>query len=677
MEAFGIYSLKGAVLLFMFWGIYAMCLRKETFYRFNRFFLLVGLFAAALLPLVTIRYVVEVNTSAIPIRLITETVETGASAANQNNASAFVSLCKGWLPVIYLSVLCILLLIRTIGISRLFSVIRKNNGKQNAGYRLIESSDFDGAFSFFRFVFIPENIHHTEKQIILKHEEAHISQHHWFDLLLTNALSLIWWFNPVVRLYEKAIRNNHEYLADQTVLTDCQPTDYQQTLINQWFKTPVFPMAHSFSYANRLKRIHMMKKNISNPLKQFFALLALPGICLFLWSFAEPEYVAKNNSRSSEKDISMHNGEFEVVIKNGILSVNEMEKLPLIVLDEEISNQPLDEINTENFQSMTTLTTTDATEKYGTSGKNGAIEITTKQDDQMLIQVETTHNTKVEDPPVFTKTTEHQRDTTWDVTHIKGKFTKIDVSNQNPDVLVIIDGVKKEDGLNTLNPNDIESLSVLKDHRAIEQYGEEGKNGAILVTTKKSILPDAIKTSLDEKPDFENNSEVKVVGSGPLSYLKNETLDLRPLKKPFSGNDALCIVDGKKIGSLSNLRDINEEEIASISVLKDFVAMKMYGNDAKDGVILVTTKRGRAAAMEEFGYEIKGSVTDEAGIPIENARIIVDANNIYTDKNGTFAMRVIPGDYLTIMAEGYKMQNLWVEEDNTQTSFSIIMIKKE
>lgn len=315
-----------------------------------------------------------------------------------------------------------------------------------------------------------------------------------------------------------------------------------------------------------------MKKNTSNPLKKCSALFALPGICLFLWSFSEPEYVVKNSDHTSEKDISMHNGEFEVVITNGILSVNGIKESPLILLNGDISDKNLHEIDTKNFQSMTTLTTDQATEKYGTNGQNGAIEITTRQNDKMLVQVETTTSTEADSHTIIEEKIEHQEDTT----QIKKPFAEIDFWNSNPDVLVIIDGEKSKEGLNMLEPEEIESISVLKKQASTGVYGEEGKNGVIIITTKKNPFNDTRITP--EKTDTSLNDLAKVVDYGSI-YTTN------------SSNTPLCFVDGQKTDSLQN---IDPNEIHSISVLKGKSATKIYGDESKHGVILITTKRGWA-----------------------------------------------------------------------------------
>jgi TonB family protein len=65
-------------------------------------------------------------------------------------------------------------------------------------------------------------------------------------------------------------------------------------------------------------------------------------------------------------------------------------------------------------------------------------------------------------------------------------FVPSTASTEKPEdsPLVFVDGVKMEQGFNIL-PDNAEHIAVIKDKSALEVYGEEGKNGVILVTTKK------------------------------------------------------------------------------------------------------------------------------------------------------------------------------------------------
>jgi iron complex outermembrane receptor protein len=84
------------------------------------------------------------------------------------------------------------------------------------------------------------------------------------------------------------------------------------------------------------------------------------------------------------------------------------------------------------------------------------------------------------------------------------------------DPLIIIDGFPVDNTdisgvsnpLSTINPNDIESFTVLKDASATAIYGSRASNGVIIVTTKKGA---------EGKPKFEFNSQISM--SQPIKYV--------------------------------------------------------------------------------------------------------------------------------------------------------------
>lgn len=542
METFGLYSLKAGIILALFGMIYHICLQKETFYRFNRFFLLLGMGIALLLPLYSVHYIVEVGTD--PSAFLIEGIDyPEAVTTGTNEESTLLQLCYRFLPVIYITGISVLLIFRLFGFLHLFFAIRKNETKQFANYNLIESSDFQGAFSFFRYIFISGQLQEHEKRIILKHEETHIRQKHWVDLVFINLLNLLWWFNPVIWLYEKAIRNNHEYLADQAVLTDHKQAEYQKTLVNQWFKFPVFPITYSFSYSNKLKRIHMMKKKISNPVKQLFALISIPALALFLWAFAEPEYVAK-------------------------------------APQPEIVN-----INSEDSIQMTGY--------------------------------------RIDNPT-----------------------TNPDTPQEKP--LIVIDGITTDKEINEIekmDPAQIHEMHVLKDVFALEKYGEEGKNGVIEIITKK------VHTTIATPTSQENTNAAQ-------GYL-NKTSQLQEPKTFTIRESPLVIIDEKKTDK--DLNTVDPATISSLSVLKDEESLTKYGEDGRNGVVTITTKRGRTTLLDQSGIEIEGNVVDEKNEPIPNATVYVHGTEtmIFTDEKGKFTLRILPDDCIRIYADNYSMVNLF------------------
>ena len=83
----------------------------------------------------------------------------------------------------------------------------------------------------------------------------------------------------------------------------------------------------------------------------------------------------------------------------------------------------------------------------------------------------------------------------------------------NTEPLFIIDGVPvDEDNFRSLNPNDIESLSVLKDAGATSIYGNRGANGVVLIKTKRA--------------SYERDLQIKYTGTTSISTLQRHYYDL-------------------------------------------------------------------------------------------------------------------------------------------------------
>lgn len=78
--------------------------------------------------------------------------------------------------------------------------------------------------------------------------------------------------------------------------------------------------------------------------------------------------------------------------------------------------------------------------------------------------------------------------------------------------LLVVDGFPIEGGLNSINPNDVESISVLKDAAAASIWGARASNGVIVVTTKKAK---------DKKLTIEVSSQIKIGSKVDLDYLRN------------------------------------------------------------------------------------------------------------------------------------------------------------
>jgi TonB-dependent SusC/RagA subfamily outer membrane receptor len=128
-------------------------------------------------------------------------------------------------------------------------------------------------------------------------------------------------------------------------------------------------------------------------------------------------------------------------------------------------------------------------------------------------------------------------------------FISLSAQVDKKDPLIVINGKISNIKLSSLEPSDIESLSVSKSQAAKDAYGILAENGVISIITK--------------------------------DYVKTDSQNDQPSKP-------LVFVDGEVF--TSSLDSINIQEIESLSVMKDKSATALYGKVGENGVILITTK---------------------------------------------------------------------------------------
>ena len=150
---------------------------------------------------------------------------------------------------------------------------------------------------------------------------------------------------------------------------------------------------------------------------------------------------------------------------------------------------------------------------------------------------------------------------------------RLDTSPSSKHALVLIDGI--EGSVNDVSPQNIEKVEVLKGATAFSQYRSRGKNGVVVITTKRG--------KPDMKPyNFQHPYSQKGIFETPLSrIIPKETIKDRPL----------IILDGKIILN-EDMHKIDPNSIESIHVLTNKTATDLYGEKGKDGVIIITSKPG-------------------------------------------------------------------------------------
>ena len=153
--------------------------------------------------------------------------------------------------------------------------------------------------------------------------------------------------------------------------------------------------------------------------------------------------------------------------------------------------------------------------------------------------------------------------------------------------------------LNNINPESIESVSVLKDKAALALYGDKGKNGVVIVATK-------------QKESVSDNTEITVKGDSNIN--KETTSGKTKIKGLDPGKQPLYIIDGKIQTGKADLNSINPEAIESINVLKGKTALDKYGDKAVNGAIEITTK----AKSGEKQISFSGLMNDKNTVRLDD-----------------------------------------------------------
>ena len=133
--------------------------------------------------------------------------------------------------------------------------------------------------------------HHqySEKEltVILTHEAAHISERHTIDILISEFVKILLWFNPIMYLYQRKLKEVHEYLADQTVVnTKCSTVQYATLMMEEARKhtAHILPVTHFFH--NQLKNRLIMLSKSKKPMRGLKTFLSLPVILMLFVVFS-------------------------------------------------------------------------------------------------------------------------------------------------------------------------------------------------------------------------------------------------------------------------------------------------------------------------------------------------------------------------------------------------------
>ncbi len=235
-----------------------LLLKRDTYHTYNRLFLNGSLLLGALLPLWQLQ-----QNSIIYATDVGKTVSQQAVTIREQvvtSASPTFAGIEPWLWGIYAVGAIVMFAFLLKEAFYIYQLVRSGTKTSIGQWTVLEINKDISPFSAFGHVFISSTKNYTteELNLILVHEQQHINSLHFIDLLLINILKIVFWFNPLVYVFEKRLLMIHEYQADKAIKEDTQK--YGQFLVEQSMLQTAPVLSHSFIRSPLKTRLKMLTK---------------------------------------------------------------------------------------------------------------------------------------------------------------------------------------------------------------------------------------------------------------------------------------------------------------------------------------------------------------------------------------------------------------------------------
>ena len=270
---------KVSVYLTAFYLVYSVLLSKDTSYSRNRFYILVSFALSLILPVISLQTAKPLDIQFFG-KFLSEVFITGSNSSGNPGSQWSISSLLQAIYLIYFVAVLIFFLKFIIDLINLRFLIFRH---KNEGSHIIRFNGFStSGFSAMGYIFINTRLSPEDAGEIIRHEQNHLKQNHFYDIIFIELLKSFLWFNPVMYMFDKSLRAVHEYQADQECLSSGIPvTNYQSLLLCQVFKSRAFNLSNSFSNPSLVKkRMLMMTRKRTPALANIKLLTVIPLIAI-------------------------------------------------------------------------------------------------------------------------------------------------------------------------------------------------------------------------------------------------------------------------------------------------------------------------------------------------------------------------------------------------------------
>nr|WP_295934454.1 M56 family metallopeptidase [uncultured Dyadobacter sp.] len=308
MSLFPDYLLKLSLSFALIALFYHFVLRNLTFYQWNRWYLLLYTALCFAVPFIDLGDTVRAYPQDAPAYAILHSIPTMNSALAptvgraesiqyfQPNNTKDIS---HWLVIGWMGGMFVMTCRLALHIISLLRIRSKSKLVSNDGVRLYHFDDDTPPFSFGNSIFYNPHLHEPDElQDMILHEYVHVRQGHTFDVIWSELLCIVNWFNPFVWLISHSVRQNLEYIADAGVLENRADAKNYQYLLLKTAMGPAFRMANHFGFVSLKQRIVMMNKASSPRIMLSCFLFVVPLLAMLLVAFRQESPDASKSKKT-------------------------------------------------------------------------------------------------------------------------------------------------------------------------------------------------------------------------------------------------------------------------------------------------------------------------------------------------------------------------------------------
>ena len=593
MMEFLIYDAKVAVLIAVFYMFYRLMLARETFHRVNRVVLLLTAVASFVLPLCVITMHETVTMEATPLLTLDELSMDDVAPVAEPVVET--PLWQILLPIFFMIGMLATLGHTLMSMFRILILIKRSekHPMPDGTTICVSGNAHVTPFSWMHYIVMNQSDYVEQNTAILAHERGHIRLRHSWDLLLVDTLTALQWFNPAMWMLRSDLRAIHEYEADGAVLSlGINARQYQYLLITKAAGIGGYSLANGISHSTLKNRINMMlhKKSNQTSLLKLAALIPIVGLALALnaktvthYVYDEPQKQQPVKKGNKAGTINLGNQEIKVVEQTETANTGPV-KITIHVTAES-DGKPV----------VGAIATVKGTKNGAVSDPNGDITMTVPVGSVVEVMY---------------------------IGLASAIFSVDDASSTDFNI-----SLPSEEEPKVKDYEDVEQLpefpggpqalfKYLSDNicypKGAFDAGIQGRVIVQFVVDKDGTIRDAkivrsVDPALDAEaqrviysmpkwiPGRQNGEAVAMKYTLPITFRlqgdeNEEKAEVRVFKTVVEASDPLFILDGKPIPS-EQVKEIDPSTIANMDVLKDQPAIEKYGDKAKNGVVVITTKK--------------------------------------------------------------------------------------